>query len=320
MGDTNTERPRDLLVYYGWLSSFNSAQNGWSNEKVAQDMAKYSLIVLGEGVQDPTHGDYANSTVIISRIMELNPHAQIFGYVPTPQPLADFQAEANQWNALNIAGIFMDEAGYDYGTNRVDFNTRVDFIHGLSKANKCFANAWNMDHILGKTEDPSYPNSVWNASLTGSHLNHEDWYLLESFPINTDAYVTSSGHEPAADWLARGQKASQKRTKYRINIAAVGVIDNANPNGQALFNFQFISAMMFNLQGNGSSDVNYGAGSAAVTFWTRPDVLGLGEVIRVVPQVHVDANNSNVYLKYAEFGRLSVDFTPSAETSSIMKW
>jgi len=320
MSNTNTERPQDLLIYYGWLNSFNSVINGWSNEQVAQDMAKYSLIVLGDGIQDPTHGDYANSSIIIPRIMELNPHTQIFGYVTVKQALTSFQTKVDQWNLLKVAGIFMDEAGYDYGTTRIVFNTLVDFVHGRSKANKCFVNAWNMDHILGKTEDPSYPNSIWNSTLTGSHLNHEDWYLLESFPINTAAYAGSSGYEPVADWFARGQKASQKRTKYRINIASVGVIDNTAPNAQTLFDFQFTSAMMFQHQANGSSDINYGAGSAVVTFWTRPDILGLGKVTRNVPQVVVDASNPNVYLKYTEFGRLSADFSPSAQNSSIESW
>jgi len=30
------ERPHDLLIYYGWLNSFNSDVNGWNNEKVAR--------------------------------------------------------------------------------------------------------------------------------------------------------------------------------------------------------------------------------------------------------------------------------------------
>ena len=54
-------RPNDLLVYDGWLNSFNSAVNGWDNEKVAQDMARYDIIVLGDGLQSPSHGDWRPS-------------------------------------------------------------------------------------------------------------------------------------------------------------------------------------------------------------------------------------------------------------------
>jgi hypothetical protein len=68
-------KPKDLLIYYGWLNPFNSAINGWSNEKVAQDFAKYSVLVFGDGIQDPSHGDYSNTQVIISRVKALNPNA-----------------------------------------------------------------------------------------------------------------------------------------------------------------------------------------------------------------------------------------------------
>ena len=58
------QKPSNLLIYYGWINSFNSSVNSWTNEKVAQDMAKYDLIVLGDGVQDSGHGDYSNTEII----------------------------------------------------------------------------------------------------------------------------------------------------------------------------------------------------------------------------------------------------------------
>ena len=33
-------RPKNLLIYYGWLNSYNSADNGWDNENVAQSMSE----------------------------------------------------------------------------------------------------------------------------------------------------------------------------------------------------------------------------------------------------------------------------------------
>lgn len=316
------KKPQDLLIYYGWLNSFNYEINGWNNEKVAQDMSKYGLIVLGDGVQDPSHGDYANTSIIIPRIKALNPSVKIFGYVTVNQTLANFQTKVNQWNTLGVHGIFMDEAGYDYGTvstnGRVAFNTKVAYVHALGSANLCFVNAWNMDHIIGTVNDPSYPNATWNPSLVVSSLTYNDWYLLESFPINTEAFSGDDGYEAKADWAARGVKAIGHRYTYNINLAACGIINDDNANGQDLFNFGFISALMFSLESFGTSSNSYGAGTAQVAFWTRPDVYKLSKIWTLSPSVQADVNDYDVYVRFVEFGKLLLDFSTGAHISSIV--
>lgn len=309
--------PFDTLFYYGWLNSFNSSTNSWNNELVAQDMAKYNIIILGDGIQLSTHGDYSNTTVIIPRIKALNPNVKIFGYVATTETLTDFQTKVDAWEDLEIDGIFMDEAGYDYGTNRTDFNTRVDYVHEKTYANLCFVNSWNMDHIIGTTDDVSYPNTTWNVSLTQSNLTSSDWYLLESFPINTDSYT--NGYESVSDWASRGTKAISHRSTYGINLASMGIINNSNTNGQNLFEFLYVSALMFGLEAVGSSDSYYGASSAAVTFWTRPSIYGLGRIWTTSPSVQVKGTDSNIYNRYVDFGRLDINFTSGYESGYIYK-
>jgi len=311
-------RPADLLIYYGWLNSFNSSVNGWNNESVAQDLAKYPILVFGDGIQDPSHGDYANTQVIIPRIKALNPNALIFGYVSTTNVIATFQTKATQWNTLGIHGIFMDEAGYDFGTNRVDFNTRVDYVHGLSSAHRCFVNAWNMDHILGTANDLSYPNTTYNPDLVASKLTYTDWYLLESFPINTIAYSSSDGYESKSDWAARGVKAIGHRATFGIKLAGVGIIDNEDSNGTALFMFGAVSALMWSLEAFGTSDTNYGASSAAIMRWSRPSMEGIGTTWSLSPSVQEDINDSDVYWRYVEFGRCQLDFSDGVQLSDLI--
>lgn len=317
-------RPSDLLIYYGWLNSFNYGVNAWSNEKVAQDMAKHNLIVMGDGIQDSGHGDYANTQVIIPRIKELNPYCKIFGYVTTNQSYANFQTKVSQWDTLQVHGIFMDESGYDYGsvaTNGRDaFNEKVDYVHGKTYSSLCFVNAWNMDHIIGTTNDASYPNTTWNSDVVESNLTSNDWYLLESFPINTTAYSGNDGYESASDWLSRGSKAMTHRDNYGINLAGVGIINNDNGSGQALFKFGFISSLMFCLESFGTSDTNYGASSATVTYWDREDLTSLGRIWYNSPNVKVDNVDSDVYWRYVDFGKFMLDFSSSAQTSSITKY
>ncbi len=309
------ERPDSLLIYYGWLNSFNSAQNGWDNEKVAQDMAKYNLIVLGDGMQNPSHGDFANTSIIIPRIKTLNPNTKIFGYVTGNQIIADFKTKAGLWNNLQVDGIFIDEAGYDYGKTRVEFNERVQYVHNLTKANICFPNAWNLDHILGTVNDASYPNTTYNSGLVESFLTPDDYCLLESFPINTTAYIPG-GIELHTDWIARGEKASLMRKTHGINPVGCGIINDNNTSGQNLFNFGYISAAMFSLIGFGTSDLLYGASSAATRYWDRPDINGMGCIWNLSPTVKVF--DINKYVRYLDHGKLSLNFSDG--TNSITKY
>lgn len=315
------QKPDNLLIYYGWINSFNSGVNGWNNENVAQDMAKYDLIVLGDGVQSSSHGDYSNTTTIISRIKALNPNAKIFGYVTINQSLANFQSKVDEWNTLQVHGIFGDEAGYDYGTtttnSRAACNTKIDYVHGKTHSKLCFVNSWNMDHIIGTTNDVSYPNTTWNANLVASKLTYNDYYLLESFAVNTLAYT--GDYETKSAWASRGSKAQTHRNTYGINIVASCIIQDGDVNSSILMNFAFTSAMIFSMDAFGSSDIYYGANSAKCAYLTRPDVTGLQEVYALSTSVQVDIGDADVYHRYVRFGKLTVDFSSGAQTSSITK-
>lgn len=316
------QKPQDLLVYYGYPNSFNSATCSWDNEKVAQEMSKYEIVVFGNGVADPSHPDYANTVIIVPRLKELRPDIKLFGYVATTEAIADFKTKVDQWCNLAVYGIFVDSAGYDYGTpttnGRDGFNERVDYIHDKASTNVVFANAWNSDNILGTANDPSYPNTTWNPSLHESHLGEYDYVMLESFPINTTTWTP--GYEDKAEWYARGEKLMGHRETYGVNLAGVGIINNGNSSGQDLFDFGFISALSWNLNAFGTSDTSYGSSSSQVDWWTRPDVTGLGCAWCTDPSVQEDANDADVYWRFVEFGKLMLDFSTSAQLSSITKW
>ena len=320
-------KPSNTLIYYGWLSGFNGAVNGWDNEKVAQDIARYELVVLGAGLADSSHGDYSNTSIIIPRVMELNPNCKIFGYVTTNMTQSNFEDQVDLWDAFSIYGIFMDEAGYDYGTTttngRAAFNTKVDYVHGIDSTNSAmiaFVNAWNMDHIIGTVNDGSYPNSTWNPDTLESTLDEDDWYLLESFTVHTISYSGNGGYASGSDWYSRGEKAVNHRYTYDINIAAANVIDNDSTAAQDYFDFCFIASCMYSLDAIGSSDDYYGASSAAVTFWNRSDVTMMGPIYDLSPTIKQDASDSDVYWRFTETGSFKLDFSTSAQLSAISKF
>jgi len=316
-------QPKNLLIYYGWLNSFNSSQHGWNNEKVAQEMSKYDLLVFGDGIQSTSHGDWANTSVIVPRIMALNPDVKIFGYVTVYQSFANFKSKVDEWETnLGIHGIFMDEAGYDYGSTttngRQAFNDKVDYVHSTDKL--CFVNAWKIEHILGNNSDASYPDSTWNPNGYDSNLNEDDWYLLESFCVNTAAYTGSGGYESKTDWVARGNKAFDTRQNWKINLATVGIIADGHASETTLFNFHYTSAIMYELDAVGSANTYYGASDAVTKFIARPDISGINYLTDQRCNIKVHASDSDVYMKYVGFGKLLLDFSSGAQTSSITNW
>lgn len=310
-------KPADILFYYGWLNSFNYTYNSWNNEKVAQDIAKYNIVVVGDGIQNPAHGDYSNTSIIISRIKALNQFCKIFGYVTTNQSISDFKSKVDQWDTLQVYGIFMDESGYDYGTTRSGLNERIDYVHSKTYSSFCFVNAWDVDHIIGTENDESYPNSTYNTQEEESNLTNEDWYLLESFPTST---TYSGGYESKSDWFYRGTRATQNRYDYGINLAAVSTIDNNDVYGQDKFDFSFSSSLIWSLEAHGSSDTNYGSSSSIVKYWTRPKTYWTGRLWDSAPTVTQDTIDNDRYHRYVEFVKITLDFSSGAENSFIVDY
>ena len=306
-------RPRDLLVYYGWPSAFNSAENQWNLDKVSQDMARYGLIVLGQGLEDPGHGDHTSTVQIIQKVKALNPSTLIFGYVTANQDIALFEAKADQWIQIAVDGIFADEAGYDFGVKRTELNERIDYVHGEGKI--IFPNAWNTKHLLGVEDDPSYPNSTYNPNLAPSALTPDDWVLLESFAVNTESYL--DGVEAKEQWAQRGSAMLSLRASHNVNFAAVSMIANDHASAESLFEFAFVSGLMWSLEAFGSSDVSYGSGSATVKLFDRPKSLSdLGGVWSLNPSVQLDLADQNRYLRFLASGKLVLDF--NSKTGSIV--
>lgn len=309
---------KNLLIYYGYPNSFNSSSNGWDNKKVAEDMAQYQVIVLGDGLQQISHADHANTVSIVSKLKVLNPNILIFGYVTVNQTYANFKTKVNDWkDNVVVHGIFFDEAGYDYGTvatnGRAAFNDKVDYVH--SKGLNCFINSWKLSYILGIENDTTYPNTTWNPDLVESNLNNHDIYLFESIAINTQSYTND--YEDKSTWYNRISEI-KNYINYGIKFAFSCVINNNHANGQNLYEFAFISALMGRADMFGSSDENYGSSSAAVKKWNKIDITKLyfseDDPDMVIKNSEV---NNNWYLKYLESGKLKLDFTAGSQGSDI---
>lgn len=314
---SNYIRPVDMLIYKGSIVNFNSTVNLFINENVAQDFARYDILVFEDGLQNPLHPDYTNTQLIVSRIKVLNSNCLVFGIVPATDSISSFNTKISQWNTLQINGIFIDKAGYDFGILRTNFNTMIDAVKTLTYANITFANSTKLSHILGTDNDPSYPNSSFNSELLSSHLTNTDWVLLESYAVDTSAFA--QGYESASTWASRGVEMNSLRYLYNVNVAASGIINDNNVNGNYLYKFGFTSALMWSLNAFGTSDTNYGSSSSSAKFWSRPDLSGIGKTYSTNSSVQAGLNNT--FHRFSDNVHFILDFTESNQASFInIKW
>lgn len=262
----------DMLVFYGYVNSFNSASNSWDNDLVTADIgSKYQKVVFGAGVADPSHPDYANASYIINKLKTDYPGIEIFGYVSANQSLQGFQAQASQWDTIGATGVFLDEYGYDFGVTRQQQNERLLFVKQLNYATKAMVNCWNVNHALGISDDPAFPNTTYNPTLDASLLDANDWYMLESFVWNW----TIPGYWTLDHEIDRLDKARLAKASYPINLTSITIIDEADPNAQIIFDKTYKFSHLGKLEAMGSADLSYGASSATTKYYVRPSVSHL---------------------------------------------
>lgn len=302
--------PKDLLIYYGYPSSFNYPANSYVLENVAKDMAQYNMIAFGDGIADTGHTDHANFRTIIARLKALKPGIKLFGYVSSYQSLTLFKASTDKWSAIpEMDGILLDECGYDWGTTRATFNEQVDYIHA-SGCPIVFANGWWMRHLVGTQNDHLYPNSTFNPLLLPSTMTAEDWYLLESFPVNTNAYASTNGYCIMYDWTVKGQEAVALRGEFGVKIANVSMIDYNDATAETRFRFHQLTALMYSLDAQGSSNTLYGSSVPIVPFYDRLNWSGsMGNTYEIEPSVLVAPDHWQKHRRRTETGKIDCDHT-----------
>jgi hypothetical protein len=161
-----------LAIYYGWPSRVDGAR---SVSEAAEKLSGYDVVVLGAGLQRPEHEDHASTRKIVAQLAG----REVFGYIPlggntgltTPQ----IEEQARAWKAVGVAGVFLDEAGYDFGNTRQRQNQAIGAAHALGL--RAFANAFDPDDLFVARRGEH------NASGEPTALRRGDGYLYESFGL-----------------------------------------------------------------------------------------------------------------------------------------
>ncbi len=248
------KKPKSLLIYYGYPSLINGAK---TVSEAVDTFKLYEYIVLGDGLSQESHGDHQKTAQIISDNKMQN--SKVFGYIDagiTTQKLSipEIQMRVDSWKSMGVAGIFLDDFGFDFRVSRDRQNKIIDYVH--EKELQVIVNAWNSDDVFSIT------SSTLNRDAKSSHLNENDFFLLESYQVALSKY----------DSLSNWQKRSRKMKTYqdRLGFKTLSITTSNAPYDKEAFCYAWYSALFDEHEATGWGEINFGATDATSPFHHRP--------------------------------------------------
>jgi hypothetical protein len=243
------QKPYKLLIYYGIPQGVNSV---YLDSYAAQLFASYDYVVLGAGLEVSTNTYYASTLDIISTVHTLNPNTTIFGYIDLGVTTSNFtlpqiDAFVNQWITAGATSIFLDCAGYDFQVPRSRLNTALEYIHSQNMG--AIVNAFNPDDVMGTIYD-----AVNNPTSTPTQMGSTDYYLLESWVVNTTAYTTTAGYNTMYGLKTVADKAATYRQNLGVKLLATGIVDYSLYSPDEIIKFFKMTeaaAICYNIDGYG---------------------------------------------------------------------
>lgn len=220
-----------LLIYYGFPIAFKGI---WGTNGVIADIsANYKYWVVGHTYQEPTHAEYASTTAIIQGVRAAG--VKVYGYIPlgtsnynyTIQEIGDI---TDQWAAIGVDGIFLDEFGFDYGSTRQRQVDAVSAIH--AKGLPICANAWVFEEFACDTlAETGWPVGDWkynrwltyNPNDIASPAAPGDSFLIENFCYD------NTGPSVIWDTQERASLIRPVATAKDIELWAVAVFGETTP-------------------------------------------------------------------------------------------
>jgi hypothetical protein len=264
--------PARLAIYYGYPSLVNGSSGDM--EKAARVFSAYDIVVLGDGIefpdQDPGRfppgdpGEHQKAVEIIAAVRHRSPGTRFYGYVClgeiqlsererkslTPK---EIEERIHLWKEMGVAGIFLDEAGYDFPVvTRERQNLAVRIIHSLGLS--AFMNAYFPDHLFSVEDKLPYANGTGkNPEHLPPLLDKRDMFLLESFLVKNGTY------ESVSAWQARLNQALKFRRRYGTRILATTTTTALKPFDAEKFNYAWWTALLFGLDGFGWGEPDFAA-------------------------------------------------------------
>lgn len=288
--------PERFAFYYGQPSGVNGAAG--DTALATRAFADYDIVVLGDGLEEAAHIDHQRTQTIIGALKASG--TRVFGYVDlcvmggqtcTNLPLSEIQARSDRWRAMGAAGVFLDQAGYDYNVPRARLNAAVDHLHDTGLA--AFVNAWVPDDIFSPAV-----NAALNPAGAATHLGASDYSLHESFAVELSRF------QDPAPLAAKADKELGWKRQLGTKIAVVNTLAQAGGFDPAMFEYVWWMALTYDFDAMAWGETwAYSAENNALPFHPRPAPTSLGGPVDPVVVDH----SSNVYARQTTRGRIEVD-------------
>ena len=306
-----SQRPNKLIIYYGVPQGANAQ---WDDNKAAQLFAHWDYVVFGSGLEDSGNTYHSSTQNIITKMHAINPLVKVFGYVDLSVTISNLsipamQTKVDQWQAMGADGVLLDQAGYDYHVPRSRLNTMVDYLHG--KTMGALVNAWSADDVMGSAVDATY-----NPSGTATHMNASDYYLLESWLINTDAYA-DNGFTSFFNARPRADTAIGYRNSLGVKLFAVGIVNyssHSDEDNTKYFKMQETAAMAFSLDAYGLGAPSYSSSGADA------DVVRMFEYDPAYNALYETVPQYNITNDWFEVSRPDIGLTVHVDTGTTTYW
>lgn len=302
--------PDKLLIYYGFPTSINMSFGVLNASGHFND---YDLVVLGDGLTNPSHPDHQNTIDIIAH--PLTAATSFFGYIDlgvSTQNLSQTEIETRiaGWKAMGADGIFFDDFGYDFGTSRGRQNAAVDAAH--AQGLPVIANAFVPADAFSAAIDLTY-----NPTGVATSLGASDFYLYESHQIRLAQYDAEATWRTKADAIEAFRQALGFGV---LSITTTNIDDPAAYDANQFF-YAWHSALLSGHVATGWGEFSFsaaGASNGQAPFRTRPSVSPgtsfLGGVV----------DDSPVFLRNTDVARIHVDtsdhsyaVTPHPQTPAL---
>jgi hypothetical protein len=253
----------NLAIYYGYPSLVNGANGDVT--KAVEVFKPFDVIVFGDQIEHSTHGDHTKTKDIIAK---LKPNGnKVFGYIPfgttgsaDSLTMAQVKQYTDEWYAMGVYGIFLDEYGFDYGVTRAKQNEAVSYIH--SKGLKVFANSWVPDDAMGVKNE----RGLNEPPLLGAG----DFYLLES-------WIAEGGTiQATSQWVSKADKCLAYQQSKGVTMAVLPTTPNPINNNVNYFPFQLASyaCAMYGFSAFQWTDENYSASNNVINAYPLPQNYG----------------------------------------------
>lgn len=184
-----------VAIYYGYPSLVNGAKGDL--DKAAHVFNVYRILVIGDGLELNNHPEHNNVVRLLPKLR--NP--KVFGYIcigsTQKLPVAEVHRRIIAWKATGAQGVFLDEAGNDYGVSHERREQIIDIAHAEGLA--VFVNAFQPADVFAE----------------GTNLTKGDLYLLESF-------VVRMGELDGSKVMStRIEQALEFRDRYNVGVVGI---------------------------------------------------------------------------------------------------